>query len=89
MCFLLFLVVFFQSWHYLYMNKGTKHTTAMKKFKNAIHIIFISVLIYLCYQMHEITVGIERLVQQQYQYEQVTKFGTLCNIEHFTKDLEQ
>jgi hypothetical protein len=59
----------------------------MKHLKNTLHIIIIAVLIYLCYQMHEITVGIERLAQQQYQYEQVTEFGTLCNIEHQTSDL--
>lgn len=59
-----------------------KHTI-----KNTLHIIIIAVLMYLCYQMHEITVGLERLAQQQYRYEQVTQFGTLCNIEHQTSDL--
>lgn len=60
-----------------------KHTI-----KNTLHIIFIAVLLYLCYQMHEITVGLEQLAEQQYRYEQVTQFGTLCNIEHQTSDLK-
>lgn len=60
----------------------------MKHFKHTLHIVFIAVLLYLCYQMHEITVGIEKLSEQQYQYEQVTQFGTLCNIEHQTSDLK-
>ena len=55
--------------------------------KHTLHIIFIAVLLYLCYQMHEITIGLEQLAEQQYRYEQVTQFGTLCNIEHFTNDL--
>ena len=60
----------------------------MKHVKRTLHIIFIAVLMYLCYQMHEITVGLERLAEQQYRYVQVTQFGTLCNIEHFTNDLK-
>ena len=52
--------------------------------KHTLHFIIIAVLMYLCYQMHEITAGVEQLAEQQYQYEQVTQFGTLCNIEHFT-----
>lgn len=59
----------------------------MKHIKHILHIIFIAVLLYLCYQMHEITTGIEQIAEQQYRYEQVTQFGTLCNIEHFTSDL--
>lgn len=61
----------------------------MKHIKHILHIFFIAVLLYLCCQMHEITVGLERLAQQQYQYEQVTQFGTLCNIEHQTSYLNQ
>ena len=60
-----------------------KHTI-----KNTLHIIFIAVLLYLCYQIREITIGLEQLAEQQYQYEQVTQFGTLCNIEHFTDGLK-
>lgn len=59
----------------------------MKHVKNILHIIFIALLMYLCYQMHEITDGVEQLAEQQYRYEQVTKFGTLCNIEHQTSYL--
>lgn len=61
----------------------------MKHIRNAIHIIFIALLMYLCYQMHEITIGLEQLAEQQYRYEQVTQFGTLCNIEHQTSYLNQ
>ena len=57
--------------------------------KNTLHILMIVVLGYLCYQMHEITIGIEQLAEQQYRYEQITKYGTLCNIEHFTDYLDQ
>ena len=59
----------------------------MKHVKNTLHIIFIAVLLYLCYQIHEIKTGLELLAEQQYRYEQVTQFGTLCNIEHQTSDL--
>ena len=60
----------------------------MKHVKHILHIIFIAVLLYLCCQIHEIKTGLEQLAEQQYQYEQVTEFGTLCNIEHFTNDLK-
>ncbi len=56
--------------------------------KNTLHIIVLVILGWLCYQMHEITEGVQRLADQQYRYEQITQYGTLCNIEHFTKDIE-
>lgn len=58
----------------------------MKQIKHTLRIIFIAVLLYLCYQIHEIKTGLEQLAEQQYRYEQVTEFGTLCNIEHFTSE---
>lgn len=60
----------------------------MKHVKHILDIILIAVLLYLCCQIHEIKTGLEQLAEQQYQYEQITQFGTLCNIEHFTNDLK-
>ena len=60
----------------------------MKHVKHILDIILIAVLLYLCCQIHDIKTGLEQLAEQQYQYEQVTQFGTLCNIEHFTNDLK-
>ena len=60
----------------------------MKHIRQTLDIILIVVLVYLCCQIHEIKTGFEQLAEQQYQYEQVTQFGTLCNIEHFTNDLK-
>ena len=60
----------------------------MKMIRRTLEIIFIAVLMYLCCQIHEIKTGLEQLAEQQYRYEQVTQFGTLCNIEHFTNDLK-
>lgn len=58
----------------------------MKHIRQTLDIILIAVLVYLCCQIHEIKTGLEQLAEQQYRYEQVTEFGTLCNIEHFTSE---
>ena len=60
----------------------------MKHTKHILHIIVLVILGWLCYQMHTIKVGLEQLQQQQYRYEQITRYGTLCNIEHQTSYLD-
>lgn len=59
-----------------------------KTIKHTLHIIMIVVLGWLCYQTHQITDGLEQLAQQQFRYEQITQYGTLCNIEHQTSYLD-
>lgn len=57
--------------------------------KNTLHIFIIVLLGWLCYQLHTITVEVQRWAEIEYRYNQVTQHGTLCNIEHFTKYLDQ
>lgn len=57
--------------------------------KKTLDIIVLVALGWLCYQTHTITVELSKLADIEYRYDQVTQFGTLCNIEHFTKDLDK
>ncbi len=59
------------------------------RIKHTLHIIIMVILGWLCYQTHEITDGIEKLAKLQYRYEQITQYGTLCNIEHQTSYLDK
>ena len=61
-----------------------KHT----RIKHTLDIIIMVILGWLCYQTHQIKDGLEKLAQQQFRYEQITQYGTLCNIEHQTRYLD-
>lgn len=57
--------------------------------KKTLDIIVLVTLGWLCYQTHTINEELTKLVEMEYRYDQVTQFGTLCNIEHFTNDLDK
>lgn len=61
-----------------------KHTI-----KKTLDIVIIVILGWLCYQTHTINDELSMLADIEYRFDQVTQHGTLCNIEHFTNDLDK